>query len=185
MSTIPVKKLPWLIEQLMEYSNNFMTNQIFLTMGAEKLQPPATAEKSRKVMEAFQAGHGLPRFHVEEGSGLSRRTKITAAQLTEVLKVFKPWRRLLPLAWQGSDQNRNLEGRQSPGRIPRAVGWRTPDLCHSPQRQPDQMGPPRPHPDRARPKPATVPQINLKIFIIDNILIYNNLLSGEFFFAFF
>ncbi|MEW5725217.1 MAG: D-alanyl-D-alanine carboxypeptidase [Thermodesulfobacteriota bacterium] len=90
------KPLSWLIGQLMEYSNNFMTNQIFLTMGAEKFGPPADPDKSRRVMEDFFQATGIPPFRLEEGSGLSRQTQVTALQMHAVLQVFQPYRRLLP-----------------------------------------------------------------------------------------
>jgi D-alanyl-D-alanine carboxypeptidase/D-alanyl-D-alanine-endopeptidase (penicillin-binding protein 4) len=35
-------------------------------------------------------------FHVEEGSGLSRRNKVSAQQMTQLLKAFEPYRYLLP-----------------------------------------------------------------------------------------
>ena len=34
-------------------------------------------------------------FHVEEGSGLSRRNRVTPAQMTQLLKSFEPYRDLL------------------------------------------------------------------------------------------
>jgi D-alanyl-D-alanine carboxypeptidase/D-alanyl-D-alanine-endopeptidase (penicillin-binding protein 4) len=89
------KPLSWLIGELMEYSNNFMTNQIFLTMGAEKYGPPATPEKSRRVMAEFFKAGDMDAFHMEEGSGLSRNTKVTALQMAQVLDVFLPYRHLL------------------------------------------------------------------------------------------
>lgn len=89
------KDLRWLVAQLFKYSNNFMANQIFLTMGAEKYGPPATTEKARRVVADFLTARGLTPFHMEEGSGLSRRTKISAALMIKVLRHFLPYRSLL------------------------------------------------------------------------------------------
>ncbi|MFH1091650.1 MAG: D-alanyl-D-alanine carboxypeptidase [Pseudomonadota bacterium] len=89
------KDLAWVVSQLMEYSNNFIANQVFLTMGAEKYGPPATAEKTRRVVADFLKAHRIPQFHVEEGSGLSRRTTLTARQMIAVLQTFRPYRDLL------------------------------------------------------------------------------------------
>jgi D-alanyl-D-alanine carboxypeptidase/D-alanyl-D-alanine-endopeptidase (penicillin-binding protein 4) len=81
--------------EILAQSNNFATNQVFLTLGAEKYGPPATAEKARRAVDDFMTARGLPHFHMEEGSGLSRRTRITAEQMIAVLEFFKPYRRLL------------------------------------------------------------------------------------------
>ena len=89
------KNLESLIQELFKYSNNFMTNQVFLTMGAEKYGPPADPAKSRMVIEAFLKGHQIPPFHMEEGSGLSRRTTLTPRQMLMVVKAFLPFRHLL------------------------------------------------------------------------------------------
>ena len=87
--------------QLFEYSNNFMTNQIWLTIGAEKYGPPADPAKSRKVVADYFTKKGIPAFHMEEGSGLSRRTKITALQMMAVLADFKPYQQLLVRSGSG------------------------------------------------------------------------------------
>jgi D-alanyl-D-alanine carboxypeptidase/D-alanyl-D-alanine-endopeptidase (penicillin-binding protein 4) len=83
--------------QLMKYSNNFMTNQVFLTLGAEKYGPPADAAKARRAVSEFLKGLGLSGFHIEEGSGLSRLNQITAQQLMKVLEHFMPYQNLLPV----------------------------------------------------------------------------------------
>jgi D-alanyl-D-alanine carboxypeptidase/D-alanyl-D-alanine-endopeptidase (penicillin-binding protein 4) len=82
--------------EMFKYSNNFMANQIFLAMGAARHGPPATVEKSQLVMADFFGFLGLPRLKVEEGSGLSRRNRITATQMIVVLDHFRPHRNLLP-----------------------------------------------------------------------------------------
>ncbi len=81
---------------MFKYSNNFIANQIFLSMGAARYGPPATVAKSQTVMADFSGHLGLSRMSVEEGSGLSRRNRITAAQMSKVLNYFRPYRHLLP-----------------------------------------------------------------------------------------
>ena len=81
--------------EMFKYSNNFIANQIFLSMGAARYGPPATVEKSQLVMADFFGFLGLPRLKVEEGSGLSRRNRITATQMVGVLDHFRPHRDLL------------------------------------------------------------------------------------------
>jgi D-alanyl-D-alanine carboxypeptidase/D-alanyl-D-alanine-endopeptidase (penicillin-binding protein 4) len=80
---------------LLEHSNNFMTNQIFLTMGAEKFGAPANLEKGLKAVESFLSAKRLPKLQLAEGSGLSRNTAVTARQMADVLAVFEPDRELL------------------------------------------------------------------------------------------
>lgn len=84
------------LREMFKYSNNFIANQIFLSMGAARYGPPATVEKSQTVMADFSGHLGLSRMSVEEGSGLSRRNRITAAQMSKVLNYFRPYRHLLP-----------------------------------------------------------------------------------------
>jgi D-alanyl-D-alanine carboxypeptidase/D-alanyl-D-alanine-endopeptidase (penicillin-binding protein 4) len=82
--------------EMFKYSNNFIANQIFLSMGATRYGPPATVGKSQFLMADFFGSLGLPRIKVEEGSGLSRRNRITATQMVAVLDHFRPHRDLLP-----------------------------------------------------------------------------------------
>jgi D-alanyl-D-alanine carboxypeptidase/D-alanyl-D-alanine-endopeptidase (penicillin-binding protein 4) len=87
--------LSGMIARLFKYSNNFMTNQVFLTMGAEKYGPPAEVQKSQRVINDFLTTHGIPPFHMEEGSGLSRRTTLSSRQMMLVLQQFLPYRNLM------------------------------------------------------------------------------------------
>ncbi len=94
-----VHRSSWSLEELLEkmfrFSNNFMANQIFLAVGASRYGPPATPEKARRAVDRFLTSVGVEGLHVEEGSGLSRRTRITASQMIRVLERFRPHRRLL------------------------------------------------------------------------------------------
>ncbi|UQZ88889.1 hypothetical protein C4J81_06645 [Deltaproteobacteria bacterium Smac51] len=77
------------LKELMKYSNNFMTNQIFLTMGAELYGAPANLDKAQKAMDAYFKKHSLPRIVMGDGSGLSRQTTLTARQMAAVLEVVE------------------------------------------------------------------------------------------------
>ncbi|MBW2623289.1 MAG: D-alanyl-D-alanine carboxypeptidase, partial [Deltaproteobacteria bacterium] len=87
--------LAGLVKLVFEYSNNFMANQIFLVLGAERFGPPADAAKSRSAVSEYLSSLDLVNIHIEEGSGLSRRTRITARQMTTALNHFRPYRFLL------------------------------------------------------------------------------------------
>ncbi len=81
------KPLSELIRSVNKWSNNVMTRQIFLTMGAERFGPPATVEKARRAAQMSLREHGLdfPELVLDNGAGLSRRTRISARSLARVL----------------------------------------------------------------------------------------------------
>jgi D-alanyl-D-alanine carboxypeptidase/D-alanyl-D-alanine-endopeptidase (penicillin-binding protein 4) len=81
---------------LLKYSTNFTTNQIFLVLGANTFGAPATVEKAQRVMrECMEKKVGWTDFHIEEGAGLSRRNRVSPAQMTQLLKRFEPYQHLL------------------------------------------------------------------------------------------
>ncbi len=82
--------------RLLEYSSNFIANQIFLTMGAEAFGAPATLEKGRRVVEEY-IRTALPgsQIVVAEGSGISRQNRVCASDMDAVLVRFQPFRHLM------------------------------------------------------------------------------------------
>ncbi len=83
---------------LLEFSTNLTSNQLFLVMGAKKLGAPATVEKGVRVLTQFlNQQMGWSHFHIEEGSGLSRKNRVTARQMMKLLDYFEPYRDLLPI----------------------------------------------------------------------------------------
>jgi D-alanyl-D-alanine carboxypeptidase/D-alanyl-D-alanine-endopeptidase (penicillin-binding protein 4) len=91
------RPLSEMVKGMLEYSTNFTANQIFLSMGALKLGGTATVDKGQRVMrECLISRVGWRDFHIEEGSGLSRRNKVTASQMTQLLERFNSYRELLP-----------------------------------------------------------------------------------------
>ncbi|MGL4209897.1 MAG: D-alanyl-D-alanine carboxypeptidase, partial [Candidatus Adiutrix sp.] len=95
------KKLEDNIRALMDNSNNFMTNQIFLAIGAARYGAPATLEKSQKAMNEYFKKHSLSPITMGDGSGLSRQTTLTARQMGEVLKVVERNRHLFSIRYDG------------------------------------------------------------------------------------
>ena len=91
------KKLDQVIQPMMKFSTNFITNQLFLTLGAEKYGPPATLAKGKKLYTDFlQSQLGFTNFNVDEGAGLSRENRFSPAQMVKVLKAFEKYKNLLP-----------------------------------------------------------------------------------------
>ena len=70
-----------------KYSNNVMARTLLLTLGAEKLGVPTTAESGRTAILAWLADRNIriPGFVLENGSGLSRDERITVKGLGDVL----------------------------------------------------------------------------------------------------
>jgi len=91
------------LEGLLRYSNNFIANQLFLTLGALDSGYPATTAAARAVLqrqlaELYGEGFGQnPQSLVMlEGSGLSREQRASGAGMMHILEVFKPYADLLP-----------------------------------------------------------------------------------------
>jgi len=88
--------LAQVIASLMEFSNNFIANQLFLTSGAVVFGPPATLAKGIQVAHEFSHKQlGLKEVTVVEGSGLSRQNRISAEEMMVLLQYFKPFYHLL------------------------------------------------------------------------------------------
>ncbi len=79
-----------LVQRLLQYSNNFMANQIFLTVGARASSSAATLEKGVSTLRTYATEVlGIPGTIISEGSGLSRENRITPRQMLKVLMAFK------------------------------------------------------------------------------------------------
>lgn len=75
------------IRSVNKFSNNVMTRQLFLTLGAEKFGPPGTLAKGEQATVAALASRQLrfPELQLGNGAGLSRETRISAASLGRLL----------------------------------------------------------------------------------------------------
>ena len=72
---------------LNKFSNNFMAEQLSLTMGAHMSGPPGTREKGLSAIRRhlLSLGIGEGSFALFEGSGLSRKNRLSASALVRVL----------------------------------------------------------------------------------------------------
>lgn len=93
---------PYLLEEIitkyLHSSSNFMTNQVFLQIGLKAKGAPATWKKSQDTLAEFLlTQHQLTTadIHMEEGSGLSRKTYMTPEAMIKILQVFSPHYELL------------------------------------------------------------------------------------------
>lgn len=91
------------LDGLLRYSNNFIANQLFLTLAAQQRGYPATAETARAALQQQLAelygdsfGRDPQSLLMLEGSGLSRTQRSSGAGMMHILEVFKPYADLLP-----------------------------------------------------------------------------------------
>ncbi len=87
-----------IIRACLKHSNNYIANQLFLSAGASRHGYPATWEKARQTATDFLVNrYHLPadQFQLIEGSGLSRRTRVTPTFMIALLEAFKPHADLL------------------------------------------------------------------------------------------
>lgn len=84
------------VKKMMTYSNNFMANQILIEAGIAQTGPPGT------LSNAVTAARGYARdvlfmdgLQITEGSGISRKNRITASNLHKILLKFKSHFKLL------------------------------------------------------------------------------------------
>ncbi|MDG4813147.1 D-alanyl-D-alanine carboxypeptidase [Hydrogenovibrio sp. 3SP14C1] len=86
-----------MIRPMMQYSTNFIANQLALKLSAEKFGPPASAEKVKRMMKADLTHYlGWQDFYLEDGAGLSHQNRLSPQQLVLLLQAFRPWKSLLP-----------------------------------------------------------------------------------------
>ncbi|MFQ5485856.1 MAG: D-alanyl-D-alanine carboxypeptidase/D-alanyl-D-alanine-endopeptidase [Desulfobacterales bacterium] len=88
--------LKQIVAELLKYSNNFIANQILIATGA-KLNPPGG-----NLEKGVQAGYFFAKnilkiddFSFVEGSGISRKNKISATAVHKILKNFISYRSLM------------------------------------------------------------------------------------------
>jgi len=81
-----------LIRYMNKYSNNVMTRNLLLTLGARTYGPPGTVDKGRRSIADWLLLNDItaPELHVGNGSGLSREARVSAMTLARML--IASWR---------------------------------------------------------------------------------------------
>ena len=94
VGVLPSPALAEVVRDINKFSNNVMARQLFLTLGMEAGRRPARAEDADAAIRSWLDARGLavPELVLENGSGLSRRERISAEGLG----------RLLQAAWRSS-----------------------------------------------------------------------------------
>lgn len=92
------RDLTTVIKGLMKYSNNFIANQIFLTIGAKESGYPASLENAKAFFEQYiKTKMNLPsqELLMYEGSGISRSNKVTGNIMIQIMEKFRGYSHLL------------------------------------------------------------------------------------------
>ena len=88
--------LEQMVAKLLEYSNNFTTNQLLIATGAEIMGPPGTLAKGVAIASDYADEMlGIDNLAIAEGSGISRDNRISAVQMDQVLQEFLPYHYLM------------------------------------------------------------------------------------------
>ncbi len=79
--------LGYVIRDINKWSNNLMARQLLLTIAAEKLSPPATEADGEKAVKSWLSTKGMnfKELVIENGSGLSRKERISVEHLGQML----------------------------------------------------------------------------------------------------
>ena len=100
------RTLETVVTNMLEYSTNFVANNLFLLLG-EQGGRSSMAASQRAVESWAQRKFGWRNFTIEDGAGLSRGNRISGRQLIDVLDAMAPYRRLVPQ----QDNNANVRAK--------------------------------------------------------------------------
>ena len=89
IATLESAPLADAIRDINKFSNNVMARQLFLTLSAELNKEPGNQTASGLIIRDWLAKKGIPagELIVENGSGLSRNERISAATLAQLLEA--------------------------------------------------------------------------------------------------
>jgi serine-type D-Ala-D-Ala carboxypeptidase/endopeptidase (penicillin-binding protein 4) len=113
-----------LVRDINKFSNNVMARQLFLTLGAEAGRLPAREADGAAAVRSWLGSHGLamPELVMENGAGLSRTERISAASLARLLvaayrsPVMPEFVSSLPVVAVDGTMKKRLAGRAIAGR---------------------------------------------------------------------
>ncbi len=107
LGKITAKELPFLIytstfdlkmivQNLLKYSNNFIANQVLLTLGARNANAPSNLHISTTAVNLFLSKNFKEmKIQYCEGSGISRQNRISSKDMIKILIKFIPWHSLM------------------------------------------------------------------------------------------
>lgn len=84
------------VKKLLEFSNNYIANQLIVSIGAKAYGAPGNLEKGVMAIKKYTENQlGLTDYTIVEGSGLSRENRISAEAMSELLSKFVNYRFLM------------------------------------------------------------------------------------------
>ena len=112
-----------IVRDINKFSNNVMARQLYLTLGAEAARPPGRYDKSFGVVRSWLSKKALemPELVIENGSGLSRRERISAQSLAAMLvhafhsTVMPEFVASMPLVAVDGTMRKRLKGEEVAG----------------------------------------------------------------------
>ncbi len=89
VASIDSPSLAEIVRDINKFSNNVMARQLYLTLGAASGRQPCRPEDAEAVVRAWLDARGLrfPELVMENGSGLSRRERISAENLGRLMQA--------------------------------------------------------------------------------------------------
>ncbi len=88
--------LKQIISMLLEHSNNYIANQLLVATGAKAYGMPGTLEKGVRAALSYATNIlKIDNIHISEGSGISKKNRISAEGLLKILDAFSPYYSLM------------------------------------------------------------------------------------------
>jgi D-alanyl-D-alanine carboxypeptidase/D-alanyl-D-alanine-endopeptidase (penicillin-binding protein 4) len=88
--------LKQIISKLLEHSNNFTTNQLLITSGIKAYGPPGTLQKGvSTALHYAEEALKMNGITIFEGSGISRKNRVSAEHMHKILDAFAPYHLLM------------------------------------------------------------------------------------------
>ena len=88
-----------LVQLCLQYSTNFIANQLFLACGSKQFGYPASWKKAAMAAQVYisqQLNLNSSGVWLVDGSGLSTQNRINTAAMLTILDKFRPYAKLLP-----------------------------------------------------------------------------------------
>jgi len=119
-----------LVRDINKFSNNVMARQLFLTLSAEATGQPGETARSVEVIKAWLKHRGIeaPELVLENGAGLSRVERISAATLSQLLRaayhspLFAEFESALPIVSIDGTLKRRFRAADMQGRLRMKTG---------------------------------------------------------------
>ncbi|MCG6862777.1 MAG: D-alanyl-D-alanine carboxypeptidase [Chromatiaceae bacterium] len=91
------RDLQSVVSAMLEYSNNFIANALFLKLADKSNGRPLSMSDAQGAFSHWvDQTFGWRGYRIDDGAGLSRGNRLSARQLLDVVSAFAPYKELLP-----------------------------------------------------------------------------------------